>query len=291
LLPGRAAGANVAQFEREVQLTSQLSHPNTVAIYDYGRTPDGVFYYAMEYLDGINLEDLVRVDGPQPPARVIAILDQVCGALAEAHERGLVHRDIKPANIILTERGGEPDVAKVVDFGLVTRLHHPKGTSSSPNVLTGTPMYMSPETMMAPDAGDPRTDLYALGAVAYYLLTGRPVFERPTVAEILADHLQTRPIPPSARSGVAIPTALDKLVMQCLEKIPSARPSTAREVRERLRAINVQPPWSADDAAMWWHRFRRRATSFDRHSSSGYEATLTVDVSSRATIAEGVFMR
>ncbi len=179
LPPDRAGDASLVRFEREVQLTAELSHPNTVAIYDYGRTPEGIFYYAMEYLDGINLEDLVRQHGAQPAGRVLAILDQVCGALAEAHGRGLVHRDIKPANIILSERGGEPDVAKVVDFGLVKPLgvEDSRSTLSATNVLTGTPLYMAPETMTAPASSDPRSDLYALGAVAYYLLSGRPVFE------------------------------------------------------------------------------------------------------------------
>ena len=287
LPPSRAGEASVARFEREVQLTSQLSHPNTVAIYDYGRTPDGVFYYAMEYLDGINLEDLVRVDGPQPPGRVLAILDQVCGALAEAHEHDLVHRDIKPANIILTERGGEPDVAKVVDFGLVKRLSdaHPEVTSSTSNLLTGTPMYMSPEAMVAPDSGDPRSDLYALGAVAYFLLTGRPVFDRTSVAEIIADHLHTRPILPSARSGLAIPADLEQLVMQCLEKDPSDRPRTARELREQLRRIEVRPPWSTADAALWWRYFRDGAPASDRTWHPAPEVALTIDMSARATMA------
>jgi len=175
LPPDRAGEASIARFEREVQMTAQLSHPNTVAIYDYGRTPEGVFYYAMEYLDGINLEDLVRTYGAQPAGRVLAILDQVCGALAEAHERGLVHRDIKPANIILTERGGEPDVAKVVDFGLVKPIvtDDPRLTMSMPGVMTGTPLYLSPESLTSPESGDPRSDLYALGAVGCAVAANR----------------------------------------------------------------------------------------------------------------------
>ena len=202
LPPDRAGEASLLRFEREVQITAQLSHPNTVAIYDYGRTPDGVFYYAMEYLDGINLEDLVRRYGAQPAGRVLAILDQVCGALSEAHERGLVHRDIKPANIILTERGGEPDVAKIVDFGLVDSYtsDDPRLTVSTPGVLTGTPLYLSPESLTSPEEGDPRRDLYALGAVGYFLVTGHPVFEAATIAR---DHRS----PPAHRPCAAVAAA------------------------------------------------------------------------------------
>jgi serine/threonine protein kinase len=290
LPPDRAGEASLARFEREVQLTAQLSHPNTVSIYDYGRTPDGVFYYAMEYLDGVNLEDLVRLDGAQPPARVQGILNQVCGALIEAHERGLVHRDIKPANIILTERGGEPDVAKVVDFGLVkvVRSEHVDVTASTTNALTGTPLYMSPESLTAPDSGDPRSDLYALGAVAYYLLSGRPVFDKASVAEIIADHLHTRPMRPSERLGRPLPTDLESLVMQCLEKTPAQRPATARELRDRLRRLRVCPAWTSEDASEWWTRFRSARPSQSAPPSPAQEATLTVNVFDRVTMAETV---
>ena len=180
LLPaGRAGESNLSRFEREVQLTSSLTHPNTVAIYDYGHTPDGIFYYAMEYLDGMDLEELVELDGAQDPARVVHVLRQVCGALAEAHGVGLVHRDIKPANILLCERGGIPDTAKVVDFGLVKQLSTSgvgPGVSTVNNIM-GTPLYLSPEAITSPEKVDARSDLYALGAVAYYLVTGKAVFE------------------------------------------------------------------------------------------------------------------
>ena len=286
LPPDRAGEVNLARFEREVQLTAQLSHPNTVAIYDYGRTPDGVFYYAMEYLDGINLEDLVRRDGPQPAGRVIAILDQVCGALAEAHGRGLVHRDIKPANIILSERGGEPDVAKVVDFGLVKPLAAADVPSSvsAANVLTGTPLYMSPESMLAPGAGDPRSDLYALGAVAYYLLSGQPVFAGASVVEVIGHHLHSEPAPPSARLGRPIPFELEKLVMQCLRKAPDERPESARALRSDLRRCRFVAVWTSDDAATWWQRFRAAPARIDsRRGGDAREITMAVDVSERLT--------
>jgi serine/threonine protein kinase len=181
-----------------------LTHPNTVAIYDYGRTPDGVFYYAMEFLDGINLEDLVRRYGAQPEGRVIAVLRQVCRALAEAHDFGVIHRDVKPGNIILTVRGGEPDVAKVVDFGLVKELDTSGGSttrSADTNLLVGTPLYLSPEAITTPEHVDARSDLYALGAVGYFLVTGKPLFEGRTIMELCAHHLHTQPIPPSVRLG------------------------------------------------------------------------------------------
>jgi eukaryotic-like serine/threonine-protein kinase len=286
LPPDRAGEASLVRFEREVQITAQLSHPNTVAIYDYGRTPDGVFYYAMEYLDGINLEDLVRLHGPQPAGRVLAILDQVCGALSEAHERGLVHRDIKPANIILTERGGEPDVAKVVDFGLVDSYApgDPRLTNSTPGVLTGTPLYLSPEALRSPEAGDPRSDLYALGAVGYFLITGRPVFDAVTIAEIIGHHLHTDPVPPSQRLGRPLPPDLEAVLLQCLRKQADDRPSSARALREALRRCGRVPPWTTSDAAAWWETFRSiSGTNADAFPLPEGRVTVSVDVTSRLT--------
>jgi serine/threonine protein kinase len=279
LLPANRAGeAGLARFEREVQMTAQLSHPNTVAVYDYGRTPDGVFYYAMEFLDGLNLEDLVRRDGPQPPGRVISILTQVCGALSEAHAHGLVHRDIKPANIILTERGGEPDVAKVVDFGLVRPLAPGAAGVTASTTLTGTPLYMSPEAMTLPESPDPRSDLYALGAVGYYLLTGRPVFEGRSVAEVIGHHLHTEPVPPSHRVA-HVPADLEAVIMQCLRKPPDERPATARDLRDALRACTMAPPWDEADASTWWKRFRAA-----QHSAPGTSVVETVGSDDRTII-------
>jgi serine/threonine-protein kinase len=284
LPPDRAGEAGLARFEREVQITAQLSHPNTVAIYDYGRTPDGLFYYAMEYLDGINLEDLVREYGPQPAGRVLAILDQVCGALSEAHERGLVHRDIKPANVILTERGGEPDVAKVVDFGLVKPVatDDPLLTVSMPGMLAGTPLYLSPESLMSPEASDPRADLYALGAVGYFLVSGRPVFDGSTVVEIIGNHLHTEPVPPSERLGRPVPADLESVLLQCLRKDPDERPSSARELRARLRLCQA-PPWTSDEAVEWWTTFRSRAVDVSETEEMNQPVTIDVDAANRMT--------
>ncbi|MCC7033382.1 MAG: serine/threonine protein kinase [Acidobacteria bacterium] len=271
LLPPEKAGEeNVRRFEREVQMTAGLSHPSTVAIFDYGRTPEGVFYYAMEYLDGIDLDRLVREHGPQPPARVIRILHQVCGALAEAHGIGLIHRDVKPANIILCERGGEPDVAKVVDFGLVKRIdaidEEATQVVTAGIALLGTPLYIAPETISGRDDADGRADLYALGAVGYYLLTGTPVFTGKTVVEVLAHHLHTRPQPPSARTASTIPGDLEHLVLECLAKSPDDRPRDARSLELELSVCAARTPWPRDQAAAWWAAFRQAHPSAHHHA-------------------------
>jgi serine/threonine protein kinase len=253
LPPGQSGEIALRRFEREVQLTSLLTHPNTVAIYDYGRTPQGTFYYAMEYLDGLSLEDLVRLDGPQPPGRVVHFLRQLCGALEEAHGVGLIHRDIKPANIIVCERGGLPDVAKIFDFGLVRHLQ-PDGdvALTGDNVIAGTPLFLSPEAVASPEAVDARSDLYALAAVGYALLCGRNVFEGRTVVEICSHHLHTPPVPPSHKLGRPLPGKLEALVMRCLAKDPALRPQTARELREALEACDDVAPWSEEAARAWW---------------------------------------
>jgi serine/threonine-protein kinase len=288
LPPERAGEVNLQRFEREVQMTARLSHPNTVAIYDYGRTPDGVFYYAMEYLEGINLEDLVRQYGPQPPGRVRHILEQVSSALVEAHGIGLLHRDIKPANIILTERGGVPDVAKVVDFGLVKRFERdqPDITMSAANVLTGTPLYIPPEAITMPDVADPRSDLYAVGAVGYFLLTGHPVFDAASVVEVFAHHLHTEPVPPSRRAGRAVPPDFERVIMRCLRKAPDERPPDARALVNELRACSLASAWSADEAVRWWDSFRRAPRSgipAENREQMDDGLTVTVDIASRGT--------
>jgi serine/threonine-protein kinase len=266
-----------------VQATAQLSHPNTVAIYDYGRTPDGIFYYAMEYLEGIDLEALVRCFGPQPPGRVAHVLRQVAGALGEAHGEGLIHRDVKPGNVILCQRGGAPDVAKVVDFGLVRELAGGSGASASAlDLVTGTPLYLSPEAITAPDSVDARADLYALGAVGYFLLSGCNVFEGATVVEVCAHHLHTRPVPPSGRLGRPLPADLEQLLMSCLEKEPERRPQTAAELAERVEACSSAGDWSAREARAWWLRNAARVAAMrQRPAPQGTGRALAVSLDDR----------
>src|SRR5207237_3426282 len=198
-----------------VQHTSRLVLPNTISIFDYGRSAEGGFYYVMEHLDGLDLQSLVDRYGPVEPARAIHILTQVSGALAEAHALGLIHRDIKPANIVLTERPDEPDVVKVVDFGLVRRFGGNMAESAIGEALIGTPLYMAPEAISEPDTVDGRSDLYAVGAVAYFLLTGRHVFEGAGVIEICSKHMLETPVTPSHRLGKTLPADLDAIVL-CL---------------------------------------------------------------------------
>ncbi len=197
LSPDQTNEATAAGFEHEVQMTSQLTHPNTVAIYDYGRTPEGLFYYAMEYLSGIDLDQLVRRYGPQPEGRVIQILRQICGSLAEAHKIGLIHRDIKPANIVLTRRGGACDVVKVLDFGLVKAVRPGPTEGAAEKTIVGTPHFMSPEAAAAPESVEARSDLYSVGAVGYWLLTGRTLFDTGDVAALLHQHVNAEPPRPS----------------------------------------------------------------------------------------------
>jgi hypothetical protein len=252
LKPEMTAVSSQKRFDREVQLTARLTHPHTITIFDYGRTPDGVFYYAMELLDGASLEKVVAVDGRLAAARVIHVMHQVAGALGEAHEIGLVHRDVKPANIILCRRGGIPDFAKVVDFGLVKDLEQGGGDLTRADVVAGTPLYLAPEALTAPEAVGALADLYALGAVGYFALVGRNVFEGRTLVEVAAHHLHTAPEPPSRRVPRPVPADLEALVLECLEKDPKRRPSSARELRRRLEACADFGGWTEDEARAWW---------------------------------------
>jgi hypothetical protein len=258
LPPARAGEESLKRFEREVQLTARLTSPHTVSVYDFGRTPDGLFYYVMEYLDGIDLERLVRDSGALPPGRAVRILRHVCESLAEAHSIGLIHRDIKPANILLCERGGVPDVAKLVDFGLVKELTSADPRLSTDDVLRGTPQYLAPEAIRNPQSADPRSDLYAVGAVAYYLLTGTPVFSGRSALETIHHHLQTEPEKPATRLGKPLPASLENLVLACLSKDPDGRPESARALLRSLDACDDVEPWDELAAQSWWHEWSAR---------------------------------
>jgi serine/threonine-protein kinase len=259
LSPDKTGNAAEKRFEREVQITSMLTHPNTVAIYDFGHTRDGVFYYAMELLDGISLQELADEHGPQPPGRVVHILAQVASALAEAHAVGLIHRDIKPANVLLCERGGIPDFVKVLDFGLVKEVGHHDPMLSAANIVAGTPLYMAPESITKPDDVDARVDLYALGGVAYFLLTGTPPFEGSNLVEVCSHHLHTKPEPASKRLGKPVPDALEVIVAKCLAKSPADRPASAAALADELHALarDHACSWDDENARSFWSAKRR----------------------------------
>jgi len=285
--PKKAGAENLDRFEREVQHMSQLTHWNTVAVYDYGRSPEGIFYYAMEYLDGIDLENLVIEFGPQPAARVISIMTQACAALGEAHRRGIIHRDVKPANIILCERGDVPDIAKVVDFGLAKafaaddpELTDVSGETSSKNIL-GTPAYIAPEAITDPASIGPSVDLYALGAVGYFLLTGRRVFEGKTAVDLCVQHVTRTPKPPSEMTKKPIPKRLEEIILQCLAKKPAQRPESAAALAELLKSVPETDGWSAADAANWWVQFRNQQRPLGASAST---LSITVDLGDRDNV-------
>jgi serine/threonine-protein kinase len=248
--PDRVTKAYVTRFEREAQLMARLTHPNTVTVYDYGRTSGGVFYIAMEYLQGIDLERLVERWGPQHPGRVVRIMAQTCGSLGEAHASGLVHRDLKPANLMLLPKHGQRELIKVLDFGLAKTMLEDGLELSAAGSLVGTPQYIAPECLRG-EKLDGRTDLYMLGAIAYFLLTGQTPFERKTLAETCAAHLNDPVIPPSQVRGEPIPAALEALVLSCLAKQRDERPASAEALHQALVAADV-PEFTAEDEAKFW---------------------------------------
>jgi len=255
----------VDRFEREAQVIASLQSPHTVALYDFGVTDTGSFYYVMELLNGLDLERLVQRYGPIPAERAVYLLRQVCQSLAEAESYGLVHRDIKPANIFLCQRGLEHDIVKVLDFGIVKKLiaggDEPTATTLTlANDIAGTPAYMAPEIAMGSASVDGRADLYALGCVAFWLLTGQDVFEEDTPMAAIIAHVQRQPTPPSASSELDIPKELDQIVLDCLAKEPAARPANAEALSARLDAVPCASSWTEQKAARWWQTHRPSAT-------------------------------
>jgi serine/threonine-protein kinase len=252
----RAAGSDeaVRRFEREAQVIARLRSPHTVELFDFGIAADGAFYYAMELLDGLDADSLVRRFGPIPPERAIYLLRQVCHSLSEAHASGLVHRDVKPANLFLCCYGEEYDFVKVLDFGIVRAVRDPADPGpdrTREQGVHGTPTFMAPEQAME-EAVDGRADIYATGCVAYWLLTGQFVFTAETPMALILAHAQTTPTPPSARTDQPIPRALDDLVLACLAKAPADRPQTARELSHRLADVEGAGAWTQDRAREWW---------------------------------------
>jgi len=251
------ADANVMlrRFEREAKATAALSSPHTIQVFDYGMTRDGTFYYVMELLSGRDLESLVREFGPVPADRAMFLLRQVCHSLADAHARGMVHRDIKPANIYVCRMGLEYDFVKVLDFGLVKVRN--RGIASDTlltleHTTTGTPAYMAPEIIVGEGDVDRRADVYALGCVAYYLLTGQLVFEADTPMKMMMQHVHARPVPPSERTELRIPRELDELVLACLEKDPNKRPQNAEELFRMAQECQTCGSWNQTTARTWW---------------------------------------
>jgi serine/threonine-protein kinase len=251
-----AGGADVLKrFEREAQATAALRSPHTVEIYDFGTTEGGTFYYVMELLEGYDSETLINAFGPLAPHRAIHLLRQVCKSLAEAHERGMVHRDIKPANIYICRYGLENDFVKVLDFGLV-KSNLPIGGHNSAltaaGIVAGTAEYISPEMARGDATVDSRADLYALGCVAYWMLTGKLVFEGATAMDILIEHVKTKPTPPSQKASQPIPAKLEEIILALLQKDPNNRPQTAQEIDRMLASVPLPEPWTDGHAERWW---------------------------------------
>jgi serine/threonine-protein kinase len=247
----------VRRFEREAQVIASLKSPHTVELFDFGVSDGGTLYYVMELLDGLDADTLVRRFGPLPAERAIHILRQVCHSLSEAESRDLVHRDIKPANVFLCRYGEEYDFVKVLDFGLVKTLDEPAGAAppiTMETAIRGTPAFIAPEQALGGKVLDGRADIYATGCVAYWLLTGELVFTGETPMELVIHHARTPPTPPSARTEIQIPEALDRLVLACLAKDPNERPQTAKELSRRLADVGVGNAWTEERAREWWER-------------------------------------
>jgi serine/threonine-protein kinase len=243
------------RFQREVRATARLTHPHTIEVYDYGETKDGVFFFAMELLPGMNLRELVKVNGPLPPARAVHFLIEVCEALIEAHEAGMIHRDVKPANIFASQRGGIHDFTKLLDFGVVREIKVDPNLTMTSKMVAGTPSYMSPEQATTPLSIDARSDLYSVAAVGYFLLSGRPPFVGPSAMRVMLDTVNT-PCDPLSMHRADVPLDVERVLMRCLEKEPAFRFQSARELRDELARCECAGGWSRQDALEWWNGHR-----------------------------------
>ncbi|HEX5819758.1 MAG TPA: serine/threonine protein kinase [Gemmatimonadales bacterium] len=284
LRPDRFSQRAKGRFEREVQITSRLTHPNTVAVYDYGRTDAGTLYYAMEFLRGLTLDAVVNRFGPMPERRVVHVLKQVAGSLAEAHDQGLVHRDVKPQNVMLCHRGGVADLVKVIDFGLVKDSPDARDPDlTSEGAAVGTPLYMAPEAASSSGEVDARSDLYSVGVVAYFLVTGEQPFFGLTAREVFRKHLEDRPESPSAKLGREVAPELESLILRCLAKSPEARPESARALLCMLEEV-VEPAlgaWSNEEAEAWWRAHAPELIGPGAESDAETEGRLAVDLAGR----------
>jgi eukaryotic-like serine/threonine-protein kinase len=292
LLPDKADPGAIARFEQEVQLTCRLTHPNTIQVFDYGHTPDGIFYYAMEYLDGLNLHELVHRYGAQPGERVAHILRQICDSLSEAHGVGLIHRDIKPANVFLCDRGGVPDSVKVLDFGLVKNVGEQSDSVVTREIpgadgIVGTPNFIAPEAIQDCNEADARSDLYSVGALGYFLLTGREVFDGESIAELCHQHLTQKPVPPGVRVNRTFDSGLERVLMRCLEKEPSARPQSARELAQLLAESRLAEQWTPERRAAWWAEHRKSLAGLAKPalqtSTSQIHQTVRIEIADRTS--------
>jgi serine/threonine-protein kinase len=254
--------AAVARFEREARLACRLGHPNTVQIFDYGETPEGKLYYAMEYIKGVTLAQLTAMEHSLPIARVVHILRQVAGALEEAHALGLVHRDLKPSNIMICGKGALGDLVKVLDFGIACASSPAAEDFTKSIELVGTPAYIAPERIRAPQSLDPRSDIYSFGAVAFHLLTGRNVFEGPGPTELIYQVMMARRPSPSQLRGEAVPLPLERLVGDCLAIEPDERPASFQQILEVLDSIASRERWDQEQAREWWAANRERLAAF-----------------------------
>lgn len=274
----RDHGARLLRFEREARATAGLRSPHTVTIFDFGATGDGQLYYAMEYLEGMDLRALIKRFGPMPAGRVAFLLRQACDSLREAHSRGIVHRDIKPSNLFLCRLGENYDFLKVLDFGLARDLNS-AGTSihlTQEGSATGTPAFMAPEIALGSAGASAASDIYSLGCVAYWLLTGEDVFQAAAPMGIMFAHAKEAPVPPSARTKSAIPADLERIVLQCLEKSPADRPQSADELMRALESLAATSEWRAEDAERWWREHLPDVGTKDERIAAEPAATVTI---------------
>jgi len=247
--------AALQRFELEAQATAELGSPHSVTLYDFGSTSDGTFYYVMELLDGLDLDSLVKQYGPQPPERVAYFMKQICHSLMDAHNHSMIHRDIKPANIFVCRLGPDVDFVKVLDFGLVKHVAADEGGSpklTREGIVTGTPAFMPPEVALGSAPADARSDLYQVGCVAYWLLTGELVFEGDTAVALISNHIHTPPSPASQRAKFDVPERLELLIMGCLSKDPADRPRDAAELWRSLDEAGLEAGWTRERAVRWW---------------------------------------